>query len=185
MTDDATTINKERFELGSVPKIAGLSTLRGLVLYGAVFTFAGLYLYFIVEISIAKTGVPPALDGALVSAAAALAGVLGSAFALEVGTTTDESAINHGLGQAIRTATTPRERLLAGVRQALSLDASSTTKASWPRTFGIWVYAIVGSAVAVTYVLNQSETPGTIRALAIAFSGYVIAVVTSAYKSGS
>jgi hypothetical protein len=37
--------------------------------------------------------------------------------------------------------------------------------------------------VAVTYVLNQNETPGTIKALGVAFGGYVIALITAAYKS--
>jgi hypothetical protein len=73
---------------GSAPRIAGLSALKGLVLYGAIFTFAGLYVYFIVRITTARAGSAPKLDAALVSAAAALAGVLGSAFALEIGTTT-------------------------------------------------------------------------------------------------
>lgn len=66
-------------------------------------------------------------------------------------------------------------------RRVLSLEPASTEAASWPKTFGIWVYAVVGSAVAITYVVNQNETPGTIKALAVAFGGYVIALVTAAY----
>ena len=67
--------------------------------------------------------------------------------------------------------------------QIFSLEPEGTTAASWPKTFGIWVYAVVASAVAVTYVFNQNQTPGTIKALAVAFGGYVIALVTAAYKS--
>jgi hypothetical protein len=36
-------------------------------------------------------------------------------------------------------------------------------------------------AVALTYILNQNETPGTIKALAVAFAGYVIALINTAY----
>jgi hypothetical protein len=169
-------------QTSAVSGIAGLATLKGLVLYGAILTFAGLYVYFIVKISAASTG-PPALDATLISAAAALAGVLGSAFALEIGTTTEPSATNQDLSQAIDSASGPKQKALARVWQVLSLDPKNVRSASWPKTFGIWVYAIVGFAVAVTYVLNQNETPSAIKALAVAFSGYVVALVTSAYKS--
>jgi hypothetical protein len=167
----------------AAPRIAGLSALKGLVLYGAVFTFAGLYSYFIVQITAAQAGVAPKLDASLVSAAAALAGVLGSAFALEIGTKTPDAGTNGNLSQALQQAATGKQRAAVRLWQTLSLEPESTTSASWPKTFGIWVYAIIASAVAITYVLNQNETPGTIKALAVAFGGYVIALVTAAYKS--
>jgi hypothetical protein len=50
-------------------------------------------------------------------------------------------------------------------------------------TFGIWVYAFVASAVAITYVLNPNETPGPIKGLA-SFGGYVLALITTAYGVG-
>lgn len=167
----------------SAPRIAGLSALKGLVLYGAIFTFAGVYIYFIVQIIGARTGVAPKFDASLVSTAAALAGVLGSAFALEIGTRTPESSTNNNLSQAIGQATTGKQKAAIRLWQTLSLEPESTSAASWPKTFGIWVYAIVASAVAVTYVFNQHETPDTIKAIAVAFGGYVIALVTAAYKS--
>ena len=167
----------------SAPRIAGMSELKGLVLYGAIFTFAGLYIAFIVQIITARAGAAPKLDASLVSAAAALAGVLGSAFALEIGTKTSDAFTNSSLKRASKDATSPKEKAAVRIWQTLSLEPKSTRAASWPKTFGIWVYAIVASAVAVTYVLNQNETPGTIRALAVAFGGYVIALVTAAYKS--
>jgi hypothetical protein len=163
-------------------RIAGLSTLKGLVLYGAISTFAGLYIYFIVEISRAAAGKTPSLDAALISAAAALAGVLGSAFALEVGTTSDTAPTNGALDNRVKNATGIK-RVFARLSQALSLDPRNVSSSSWPKTVGIWVYAIVASSVTVTYVLNQGETPEAIRALAVAFGGYVIALVTAAYKS--
>lgn len=165
------------------PRIAGISALKGLVLYGAVLTFAGLYGDFIVQITKADPSTQPKLQATLVSAAAALAGVLGSAFALEIGTTTH--ATNCKLSEAIELASTKRQKRVTRIWQAFSLEPKSTSSASWPKTFGIWVYAIVASAVAITYVLNQNETPGTIKTLAVGFAGYVIALVTAAYKSDS
>jgi hypothetical protein len=167
------------------PGIAGLSALKGLVLYGAVLTFAGLYIDFIMQITTARSGAPPRLDAALVSTAAALAGVLGSAFALEIGTPTADSSTNQNLNVAIERASGTKQRTATRIWQVLSLEPKSISSASWPKTFGIWVYAIVASAVAITYVCNQRETPGTIRALAVAFGGYVIALVTAAYKTDS
>lgn len=167
------------------PRIAGLCALKGLVLYGAILTFAGLYIDFIVQITAARAGSAPKLGASLVSAAAALAGILGSAFALEIGTTTPDSSTNTNLSQAIDQAKTTKQRAATTIWQVLSLEPKSTSSASWPKTFGIWVYAIVASAVAITYVLNQNQTPGTIKALAVAFGGYVIALVTAAYKSAN
>lgn len=164
----------------AVPKIAGLSALKGLVVYCATLAFAGLYGYFIVKISTA-TGAPPKIDSVLLSGAAALAGVLGSAFALEVGTTTAPGATNKRLARALKAAT-GKKRWLLRLHKALSLDASSSNCASWPKTLGIWVYAIVAAAVAVTYALNPNQTPAMIKALAVAFAGYVLALITAAYK---
>ena len=66
-------------------RISGLSVLKGAVLYGAILTFVGFYAYFIAKIFAAAAGKPPSFDATMVSAAAALAGVLGSAFALVIG----------------------------------------------------------------------------------------------------
>ncbi len=44
-----------------------------------------MYIDFIVVISTSKGGAKPAIDATLISAAAALSGVLGSAFALKIG----------------------------------------------------------------------------------------------------
>ena len=163
-------------------QIAGLSALKGLILYAAVIAFAALYVYFMVRIFQAGSGTPPALDGALVAAAAALAGVLGSAFALEVGSPTDSRDTNPTLKAALdENAPTKAARVKSWVRLALSLEPPDTESVSWPKTLGIWTYAIVASAVTITYVCNQSETPETIKALAVAFGGYVIALVTRAY----
>jgi hypothetical protein len=168
-------------ERGQAAVIGGLSALKGLVLYGAVLTFAGLYIYFIVRISEASSY--PRIDGTLVTTAAALAGVLGSAFALEIGTPTDPASTNRRLRHAADAAGNRKQKAAARIWQGLSLEPKQVDAASWPKTFGIWAYAVIAFAVAVTYVLNQDSTPPAIKALAIAFGGYVVALVTAVYRN--
>ncbi|MEA2298775.1 MAG: hypothetical protein QOF77_1711 [Solirubrobacteraceae bacterium] len=164
--------------------IGGMSSLKGLILYGATLTFAGLYVYFMVKIFGASPGVKPRLSGATVATAAALAGVLGSAFALEIGTPTHEHETNPTLKAALETRPSGvKGHKSARVWRALSLEPCSTQAASWPKTFGIWAYAVVATAVAITYVVNQNETPDAIKGLAVAFAGYVITLINAAYKA--
>jgi hypothetical protein len=133
--------------------VGGQAVLGGLMLYGATMAFVAMYASFIIRISTAAPGRPPALDAALVSAAAALSGVLGSAFALYSSRQRfprDPSSVNVDLAAQIWHASTLKGRLLARLRMFLSLDPPSTSWASWPLTVGIWVYAFVASAVAIT-----------------------------------
>jgi hypothetical protein len=173
----ATTIGTTATDIG------GSSILKGLVLYGAVITFAVLYIHFMVEIFEAHKGKPPNFQTSLISAAAALAGVLGSAFALDIGSPTDPGSTNPELAKALVVARTDKKNggWTTYVRRALSLEPADVNSASWPKTFGIWVYALIAGAVAITYIVNSSTTPGTVRALAISFGGYVIALITRAY----
>lgn len=162
--------------------IGGMSALRGLMLYGSVFAFAGLYSYFMVVISTSRHGVKPAIDATLISAAAALSGVLGSAFALKIGVAPNPALVNRELATHQADADNhKRSAVTATIRRALSLEPSDVTAKSWPLTFGIWAYAIVASAVVIVYILNQNETPGTVKALAVTFGGYVIALINMAY----
>ena len=164
-------------------QIGGLCVLKGTIIYAATLTFAGFYIYFVVEIFRAN-GTPPSFDPAMVSASAALAGVLGSAFALVIGLPTDRSSINPGIQEAIDNAGRQREKIVPWLRKILSYEPRNAQSSSWPMTFGIWAYALIATAVAVTYVLNQSETPDTIKTLAVAFAGYVIALLNSVYQLG-
>jgi hypothetical protein len=163
-------------------QIAGIPVLKGLILYAAVFVFAGLYIYFMVDIFQAKSGAAPSFDGTLISAAAALAGVLGSAFALAIGVTTSAGETNSALHRSLAEPKPSRKhRTVSRLRRLLSIAPANTQGVSWPKTLGIWAYALVGSAVAITYITHQNETPSSIKALAVAFGGYVIALVTTAY----
>ncbi|HWF36173.1 MAG TPA: hypothetical protein VG295_12420 [Solirubrobacteraceae bacterium] len=162
--------------------IAGMSAMRGLMLYGAVLAFTGLYIDFIVVISSAKSGIKPNIDATLISTAAALSGVLGSAFALKIGVRPSAGAVNRELAaHAARAQAKRASTIVAGFRRALSLEPSGSGAKSWPLTFGIWAYAIVASSVVAAYILNQNETPGAVKALAVTFGGYVIALINMAY----
>lgn len=161
--------------------IAGMSAMRGLMLYAAVLAFAGLYIDFMVMISTSHSGVKPTFDATLISAAAALSGVLGSAFALKIGVKPNPTLVNRELAIHTRTAATRASLVAAGLRRALSLEPSDPCSKSWPLTFGIWAYAAVASGVVIVYILNQNETPGTVKALAVTFGGYVIALINTAY----
>ena len=166
--------------------IAGTSALRGLIVYGAVLAFAALYIDFAVVISRAAHAAPT-IDATLVDAAAALAGILGSAFAIRIGNPANQAVINQSLATHLTKAQSEdakkRTKLLAYLHRAVSLEVGKRGATSWPITFGLWVYAAVGSMLVVVYVLNESQTPGTVKALAVTFAGYVLALLTSAFKS--
>jgi hypothetical protein len=164
---------------GNNDQVGGMSTLRGLIVYGAVLAFAGLFIDFMVLISAAKAGVKPSIDPTLISAAAALSGVLGSAFALKIGVSPSPAAVNRKLAKHLGDAS--RSQVTARIRQILSLEPGTTTDNSWPLTVGIWVYALVASATVTVYILNQNETPGGVKALAVTFAGYVLALLNMAY----
>jgi hypothetical protein len=164
-------------------RIAGLPILKGLVLYAATFVFMGFYAYFIWEIVHANR-TPPVLSPAMIATAAALAGVLGSAFALVIGS--PPPATNPDLGQKLKGigSLKTHEKVRVRLRQALSFEPAEVdgkVGQSWPLTFGIWAYPLTATAVAVTYFLNQSETPPEIKALAVAFAGYVLAFFTASF----
>jgi hypothetical protein len=144
-----------------------------------VLVFAGLFIDFMVVISTAKAGVKPSIDATLISAAAALSGVLGSAFALKIGVAPSPALVNRQLARHLSDGS--RNRLGARIRQMLSLEPSSTADKSWPLTFGIWAYALVASATVAVYILNQNETPSAVKALAVTFSGYVLGLLNMAY----
>jgi hypothetical protein len=166
-------------------RIAGLPVLKGLILYGASLTFAGFYAYFMEEIVSAKSGSPPGLSGVLIGAAAALAGVLGSGFALAIGVPTGADQVNKALAAEVRKNPSGFHKAVVGLRKLFSFEPADDNRASMPLTFGIWTYAIVASAVAIVYFVHSAETPDAIRALAIAFAGYIVAFLHTAYGNAS
>jgi FHA domain len=163
--------------------IAGASALRGVLLYGATLLFAGLFAYFIYEIVGAPADHPPKFEGPLVPVAAALAGVLGSGFALAIGVPVAKVEVNEGLAQHLaKAAEEEASPTAARIHQALSIAPASQSSVSWPITAGVWMYGLVGVATFVAYLINQDQTPEPIKTLAIAFAGYVVALATAAYS---
>lgn len=166
--------------------VAGIPALRGLIVYGGVLAFAALYIDFAVVISRA-TNTPPNIDPTLLDSAAALAGILGSAFALRIGNPANQTMVNHTLAKHLSKARADnakrRTKLLAYLYRIVSLEVGEKGAASWPITFGLWAYAAVGSMLVVVYVLNEAQTPGAVKALAVTFAGYVLALLTSVFRS--
>jgi len=50
---------------------------------------------------------------------------------------------------------------------------------------GVFSYMAAGAALGVTYLANQNESPGIVKTIAVAFGGYVIAYIGTAYKNWS
>src|SRR5262245_62980699 len=50
---------------------------------------------------------------------------------------------------------------------------------------GVLSYMAAGAALGVTYLANQNESPGIVKTIAVAFGGYVIAYIGTAYKNRS
>jgi hypothetical protein len=46
---------------------------------------------------------------------------------------------------------------------------------------GVFLYMGAGATLGVTYLWNQSESPGIVKTIAVAFGGYVIAYIGTAY----
>jgi hypothetical protein len=47
---------------------------------------------------------------------------------------------------------------------------------------GVFVYMFAGFAVCVTYAVHEGETPDVLKTIAVAFGGYVIAYLGTAYR---
>ena len=134
----------------------GIDELRKVIVIIVILGFVGLYLYFDVQVLQAANNTPPVLGDAVVGVAALLSGALGSAFAVALG---------------VKPPGAEKEGPLPPLKTILGL--------------GLWVYVFVGFFTAIVYLLNPNETPGAVSAVALAFVGYAVAVVTGAYKSGT
>jgi hypothetical protein len=137
--------------------IVNLDPLKKVLTAALLLGFIALYVYFIIAILTAKSGIPPTFSSAAVDIAAILSGALGTAFAVALGVKgKDENT---------------RGLLVGGPSETLLL------------TIGIWIYAIVGIMTVVVYIIKPNETPGSISAMALLIAGYVAAVVANAYKA--
>ena len=145
--------------------VGGMRTLRELLVLGFVAAFVAVYGTFIWRIWEARAdgAAPPQFSDGLVSFAGALAGVLGSAFAI-------------ALGVAKPDVTERPEGRMARTRKRLGGISLSVT-------VGIWAYALVGAAAATTALVNLEETPDPIKALSSVFVGYILALAATAFRA--
>ena len=132
----------------------------------AEIAFLGLTVIFIVKTWTATGGEPPDFPAVQGSALAGLAVLLGGGFAVVLG--------SQGSGGAKSLPTDNSETVAQAVRKAVG-----------ERTLlfvGVIIYMAAGSAICVTYALHESQTPSILKTIAIAFAGYVVAFVSTAYQ---
>jgi len=156
-------------ETQSAPiNVWGGRKLLEILVLGFVGAFIAVYADFIWEIWRARAnGSPsPEFSEGLVSFAGGLAGILGSAFAVAFSRPDQEE----------RTETANAESRESRIWRRIS-------GLSFCVTVGIWAYAVVGGAAAVTALVNLDETPDPIKALSSVFIGYGLALSSTVFRS--
>jgi uncharacterized YccA/Bax inhibitor family protein len=133
--------------------------IRSITLAAAELAFVVLIVRFVVLTFQAKSGTPPDLSSVQVDAAAGLAVVLGGGYSLVLGTATPP-----GEGESLTTSL----RQVVGEKDLLFV--------------GVIVYMLAGFAVCIAYASNEAETPAVLKTIAVAFGGYVVAYIGTAYK---
>lgn len=140
--------------------------VRMLTLAAAEFAFVGLTAIFVAETWAAKGGEASDLSAVQGSALAGLAVLLGGGFGVVLG------AQGKGGAKALTTG------------DSVSV-AEAVKKAVGERTLlfaGVIIYMFAGFVICVTYALNEAETPSILKTIAVAFAGYVVAFVSTAYQ---
>jgi hypothetical protein len=140
--------------------------IRMITLGAAEVAFFGLATIFVFETWTASGGDAPDLSTVQGSALAGLAVLLGGGFGVVLG----------AQGQGGAKALAPDDKVTV---------AQAVKKAVGERTLlfaGVIIYMFVGFAICVTYALNEGETPSILKTIAVAFAGYVVAFVSTAYQ---
>lgn len=112
---------------------------------------------FITQTWQAKAGVPPTLPPVQVNALAGLAVLLGGGYGVVLG---KQGGDADGLIASLKNIHGERALLFAGVI----------------------VYMLAGFAICFTYGVREAETPSVLKTIAIAFVGYVVAYISTAYQ---
>ena len=139
--------------------------VRLLTLAAAELAFVGLTAIFVIETWAANGGKAPDLSAVQGSALAGLAVLLGGGFGVVLGAQGEGGAkalapADESVAQAVKKAVGERTLLFAGVI----------------------IYMFAGFVICVTYALNEAETPSILKTIAVAFAGYVVAFVSTAYQ---
>lgn len=143
--------------------VGGVDALKAILIVGFVLAFVAVYAYFIERIWAAGAASKPQFDTSLIAIAGTLSGILGSGFALAIGVARPDDA--------------PAPKFVPQ-RIADKFKGLSITM-----TLGIWAYALVGGAACVTALLNRSETPDVVNALAAVFGGYILTLASGMFRS--
>jgi len=140
--------------------------VRLLTLAAAELAFVGLTVVFVIETWAANGGKAPDISAVQGSALAGLAVLLGGGFGVVLGA--------QGKGGA--KALAPEDDVTV---------AQAVKKAAGERTLlfaGVIIYMFAGFVICATYALNEAETPSILKTIAVAFAGYVVAFVSTAYQ---
>jgi hypothetical protein len=132
--------------------------VRVLTLGAAEIVFVALVTSFVIQTWQAEAGVPPDLPAVQVNALAGLAVLLGGGYGIVLGT--QGSGGTGGLLAALKKVIGEQALLFAGVI----------------------VYMLAGFAICFTYGVREAETPSVLKTIAVAFVGYVVAYVSTAYQ---
>ena|SRR5437764_7807704 len=132
--------------------------IRAVTLIASEVAFAGLFAYVIYVTWSAPSGSAPTISGPVQGAAAALAVAIAAGYSASLGMHTQRGT------------------------KALEWFTKENLRADWILALGVFVYMAVGAACGLTYLANTDETPGLLRTVAVAFGGYVIAYIGTAYR---
>lgn len=140
-------------------QVLGLKALRQVILGAAVLAYVVIFAIWIAKVWGAKSGVPPVLDGTVVVAGTALAGALGTGFALAMGL----------------------EKQKGDTSRTIGWTAMPKGFDNLILTAGVWLYVLVSGACLLTLLVHKSEMPGDLETLTASFTAYVLTLVTSAF----
>jgi hypothetical protein len=139
-----------------------------LTLLGAELAYLGLVSYLIFISWDSKSGVVPGVSDGIIGLVGALATAFGLGYASVLGVQPPTKDPPQLQGGAVR-------------RFFQWLDAVLTVNNLLGA--GILFYMASGTALGVTYLANQNESPGVVKTIAVAFGGYVVAYIGKAYQN--
>jgi hypothetical protein len=145
----------DRAKLGSVIGLA--------LVIGAEFTYFALVIYLVVATIQSEHLKQPTINGAVVGATGALAGIFGTAFAALLGVDVGPKVLR---GEP--------DNLWTKFRSMFTLPNFLG--------LGVIIYMVAGVLLGGTYLRWEVESPGVVKAIAVAFGGYAIAYVGKAYS---
>jgi hypothetical protein len=149
-------------------QLTGAKGLRFVLLWVAVLFFVGCWVWFFWEIW-TKDAHPVTLNARALYLSSAVGGVLGTVFALAMGTErTDPDKTNN-------------------LRPGATLIGNPGDDKEWTDHLASWAafaYAAVGIGAIVTWVVRSAQSPPAVEALSSVFAGFLVAALGSALAPG-